>query len=48
VSDFLGYDIGIDYILVASKWLHKNKFYSANIISTAVMSGIWLIRNECI
>jgi hypothetical protein len=47
VSDFLSYEMGIAYISVASKWLHKDKFYGANIISTAIMlRGIWLIRND--
>jgi hypothetical protein len=44
VSNFLGFDIGSDYLLVASKWLHKDKFYNVNIISYAVLRGVWLIR----
>jgi hypothetical protein len=40
VSEYLGYEIGGDYMFVATKWLSKKKFYSANIISTAVLRGV--------
>jgi hypothetical protein len=30
VSEFLGYDIGQDYLSVASKWIHKDKYYTVN------------------
>jgi hypothetical protein len=45
-KEFLGMNIGVDYILVASKWLSNDKFYIANTISTVVLRGVWLIRNE--
>jgi hypothetical protein len=48
VSEFLGFDIGTNYISVASRWLLKNKCYVVNVISTAVLRGIWLIRNDMI
>jgi hypothetical protein len=31
---------------VASKWLHKDKFYSVNIVSAVVLKSIWLVRNN--
>jgi hypothetical protein len=37
VSEFLGYELGSNYISVASKWLQKEKYYCVNIISTAVL-----------
>jgi hypothetical protein len=40
VSEYLGYEIDGDYMFVATKWLSKKKFYSANIISTAVLRGV--------
>jgi hypothetical protein len=46
VKEFLGINIGADYILVASKGLSRDKFYIANTISAAMLRGIWLIRNE--
>jgi hypothetical protein len=46
VKEFLGINIGTDYISVASKWLSRDKFYIANTILVAVLRGIWLIRNE--
>jgi hypothetical protein len=46
VSDFLGYGMGTVYISIASKWLHKDTFYGANILSTTVLRGIWPIRND--
>jgi hypothetical protein len=33
---------------VVSKWLHKEKFYCVNAISTAVLRSIWLNRNVVI
>jgi hypothetical protein len=45
VKDFLGFDIGSDYISVASRWLHKEKYYVANTISTVVLRSICLIIN---
>jgi hypothetical protein len=48
VSDFLGFEIGTDYLTVASKWLHKEKFCCVNIISSAVLRSIWLVRNDII
>jgi hypothetical protein len=46
--DYLGFAIGSDYISVASKWIQKEKYYCVNIISSAVMRGIWLTRNDFI
>jgi hypothetical protein len=48
VGVYLGYDLGASYLTVASKWLQKEKFYSVNIVSTIVLRGIWLIRNDFI
>jgi hypothetical protein len=48
VVDFLGIAIGSDYFSVASKWLQKEKYYCVNVISSAVMRGIWLKRNDFI
>jgi hypothetical protein len=45
VSEFSGFEIGTDYVSVASKWLH-DKFNVANTISTAVLRGLWLTRND--
>jgi hypothetical protein len=45
-NEFLGTNIGSDYISVASKWMSRDKFYVANTISAAVLRGIWLTRNE--
>jgi hypothetical protein len=45
-SEFVGWEIGVDYFSVASKWIHKEKFYSANVISYAVLKAIWLTRND--
>jgi hypothetical protein len=38
-------EIGSDYISVASKWL-REKSYTTNIISSAVMRGLWVTRND--
>jgi hypothetical protein len=46
VSEFLGYEIEGDYLSVASKWIHKDKYFNVNIISTAVLRSIWLTRND--
>jgi hypothetical protein len=48
VSEFLGFDIGASYISVNSKWLLKDKCYVVNVISTAVLRGLWLIRNDTV
>jgi hypothetical protein len=45
---FLGFDIGNDYLSVASKWLHKEKFYNTNVISSTVLRSIWLVRNNMV
>jgi hypothetical protein len=39
-------DIGSDYMSLAAKWLSGEKAYITNIISSAVMRELWLIRNE--
>jgi hypothetical protein len=44
--EFLGFDIGADFLSVAGKWLNKEKFCVANMISTPVLRGIWLVRND--
>jgi hypothetical protein len=44
--EFLGMEIGFDYSSVAVKWLSAEIFYIANVISSAVMRGLWLIRND--
>jgi hypothetical protein len=46
VCEFLGVEIGSDFISVASRWISKQKCYVINIISTAVLRGLWLIRND--
>jgi hypothetical protein len=38
--------LGLDYISVAEKWLHIEKFYGVNMISTTILKGIWLTRND--
>jgi hypothetical protein len=45
-EDFLKIEIGSGYVSVASKWLCVEKFYVINVISTAVLRGLWLIRND--
>jgi hypothetical protein len=47
IGEFLGYEIGSNYISVASKWLQKEKMYGTNIISIVVLS-IWLTRNDLV
>jgi hypothetical protein len=44
VREFLDLDIGSDYIPVASRWLHKEKYYVANIISTGVEE--YMVNNK--
>jgi hypothetical protein len=39
-------NLGADYISVASKWLCKKKSEVVNVISSALLRGIWLTRNE--
>jgi hypothetical protein len=46
VNEFLGMSIGSDYMSVAVKWLDKKKYDVVNIISTALLRGIWLTRND--
>jgi hypothetical protein len=46
VGEYLGFDLGSNYISVASKWLQKEIFDFVNIISTVVLKGIWLTRND--
>jgi hypothetical protein len=46
VCEFLGFDIGSDFISVASKWLSKEKFYVTNTISAAVLRDSLLTRNN--
>jgi hypothetical protein len=46
VNEFLGMSIGSDYMSVAAKWLDKKKYDAVNIISTVVLTGIWLTRND--
>jgi hypothetical protein len=31
---------------VASKWISRERFYIANIISATVLRGMWLTRND--
>jgi hypothetical protein len=38
--EFLGFDIGTNFLSVAGKWLNKENFCVANMISTAVLRGI--------
>jgi hypothetical protein len=46
VSEFLGMEVGADYTSIASKWLSKKNFAVVNVISTAVLRAVWLIRND--
>jgi hypothetical protein len=48
VCEFLGVDIGSDYLSIASKWLHEKKNCDVNIISTVALRGIWLTRSDLI
>jgi hypothetical protein len=45
-SDFLGMEIGSDYISIVSKWLSEEISYTTNIISSTVMRVLWLTRND--
>jgi hypothetical protein len=46
VYEFLGIDICADFISVATRWISKQKSYVVNIISTTVLRGLWLTRND--
>jgi hypothetical protein len=47
VSKFLGFEIeGVITLYVASKWLHKDKFYSVNTMPVVVLRSIWLVRSN--
>jgi hypothetical protein len=46
VYEFLGIDICADFISVAARWISKQKCYVVNIISTTVLRGLWLTRND--
>jgi hypothetical protein len=48
VTEFLGVDFGKDYLSIATKWLQEKKNCDVNIISTVVLRGIWLTRNDLI
>jgi hypothetical protein len=48
VCDFLGIDIGQDYLSVVARWLQKKKCYVVNIVSVVVLRSIWLTRNDFI
>jgi E3 ubiquitin-protein ligase DOA10 len=39
-SEFLGWEIGIDYFSASSKWIHKVKFGYVNVISSVVLRAI--------
>jgi hypothetical protein len=45
VGEFLGVDIGKDYLLIATKWLQEKRNCDVNIISTVALRGIWLTRS---
>jgi hypothetical protein len=45
-SEFLGFQIGCDYISVATKWLSIEKIYVVNIITAAVLRELWLRRDN--
>jgi hypothetical protein len=48
VGEYLGMNIDLDYLSVASKWLHKDKHYRVNIISITVLRGVWLTKNDLV
>jgi hypothetical protein len=48
VGEYLGMNIDLDYLSVASKWLHKDKNYRVNIISITVLRGVWLTKNDLV
>jgi hypothetical protein len=48
VCEFLGFVIGVDYLCIASKWLHEKRNCDVNIISTVTLRGIWLTRNDLV
>jgi hypothetical protein len=45
-SEFLGWEIRLDYFSVASKWIQKVNLAYVNVISSAVLRAIWLMRND--
>jgi hypothetical protein len=48
IGSIVGCEVGSDYLSVASRWIHKKKCYGINIFTTAVLRGVWLIRNEMV
>jgi hypothetical protein len=48
VVEFLGFEIGSDYMSIAAKWLQKEKYYVVNTITAVALRGIWLTRNDMI
>jgi hypothetical protein len=38
--------LGWSYISIAEKWLHKEKYYMVYMISSTVLRGVWLTRND--
>jgi hypothetical protein len=48
MSEVLECDIGMDYLSVASKWIHKDKYYGVNVFTSAVLREIWLTRNKMV
>jgi hypothetical protein len=46
VSKICGYEIGTEYLSVAGKWLDKKKYCVINMITAAVLRGLWLTRND--
>jgi hypothetical protein len=48
VCEFVGFVIGVDYLSIASKWLHEKRNCDVNIISTVTLRGIWLTRNDLV
>jgi hypothetical protein len=46
VTEFLGMQIGLDYISVAVKWLSAEKYYIINVISSVVIRGLLLFARE--
>jgi hypothetical protein len=45
---FCGYEIGTNYLSVVGKWLDKKKYSVINMITAAVLRGLWLTRNNFI
>jgi hypothetical protein len=48
VCEFLGFVIGVDYLSIASKWLHEKRNCDVNIVSSVTLRGIWLTRNDLV